>query len=175
MLYSRSTATWRIRNLSMNRKEDVKKLYNKYGEKMCLAPFVNSFYSTCGVVGLDQTVNNFVRPCSIIQAGERWNIQNSSITDSRNSDIWKNMRQSFLDGVMPDLCGTCINAERVGASSPRQLNNEYLFEHLDVDIMAEVQQIVEAGLVAGSVYADAVFSNNAAVLTVNSVIDGGTY
>ena len=137
----------------MNRKEDVKKLYNKYGEKMCLAPFVNSFYSTCGVVGLDQTVNNFVRPCSIIQAGERWNIQNSSITDSRNSDIWKNMRQSFLNGVMPDLCGTCINAERVGASSPRQLNNEYLFEHLDVDIMAEVQQIVETGLVAGSVYA----------------------
>jgi hypothetical protein len=29
--------------------------------------------------------------------------------------------------------------------------------------------------VAGSVYADAVFSNNAAVLTVNSTINGGTY
>lgn len=29
--------------------------------------------------------------------------------------------------------------------------------------------------VAGNVYADAVFSNNAAVLTVNSTIDGGTY
>jgi len=137
----------------MNRKEDVKKLYNKYGEKMCLAPFVNSFYSTCGVVGLDQTVDNFVRPCSVIQASERWNIQNNNITDTRNSDIWKNMRQSFLDGVMPDVCGTCINAERVGASSPRQLNNEYLFEHLDIDIMVEVQQIVEAGLVADSVYA----------------------
>jgi len=120
---------------------------------MCLAPFVNSFYSTCGVVGLDQTVDNFVRPCSIIQAGERWNIQNNNITDTRNSDIWKNMRQSFLNGVMPDLCGTCVNAERVGASSPRQLNNEYLFEHLDIDIMAEVQRIVEAGLVADSVYA----------------------
>jgi hypothetical protein len=29
--------------------------------------------------------------------------------------------------------------------------------------------------VAGNVYADAVFSNNAAVLTANSVINGGTY
>jgi hypothetical protein len=29
--------------------------------------------------------------------------------------------------------------------------------------------------VAGNVYADAVFSNNVAVLTVNSVINGGTY
>jgi hypothetical protein len=29
--------------------------------------------------------------------------------------------------------------------------------------------------VAGNVYADAVYSNNAAVLTVNSVINGGTY
>ena len=29
--------------------------------------------------------------------------------------------------------------------------------------------------VAGSVYADAVFSNNSAVLTANSVINGGTY
>lgn len=29
--------------------------------------------------------------------------------------------------------------------------------------------------VAGNIYADAVFSNNAAVLTANSTIDGGTY
>ena len=137
----------------MKNKEDVKKLYNKYGEKMCLAPFINSFYSTCGVVDVEQTAHNFVRPCSIIQAGERWNIQNSNITKTRNNDIWKKMRQSFLDGVMPDVCGTCINAERVGTNSPRQLNNEYLFEHLDTDIMAEIKHIVESGLVADREYA----------------------
>jgi len=51
------------------------------------------------------------------------------------------------------MCSTCINAERVGASSPRQLNNEYLFEHLDIDIMAEVQRIIDAGLVADKIYA----------------------
>ena len=131
----------------------VDKLYATYGEKMCLAPFVNSFYSTCGVVDPDQTVANFVRPCSVIQAGPEWDVQDSSITDTRNTRVWKDLRQSFLDGRMPMSCGTCINAERVGASSPRQLNNAYLFEHLDIDILAEVKRIVEAGLIADSIYA----------------------
>jgi len=134
-------------------KADVKQLYDTYGERMCLAPFVNSFYSTCGVVGPDQKVVNHVRPCSIIQAGPQWDIQNNSITDSRNTVVWRNLRQSFLDGQLTTVCATCINAERVGASSPRQLNNEYLFEHLDLDILEEVKKIVDAGLVADSVYA----------------------
>jgi hypothetical protein len=134
-------------------KEDVKQLYDTYGDRMCLAPFVNSFYSTCGVVDPDQTVVNFVRPCSIIQAGPQWDVQNSNITATRNTQVWLDLRRSFLDGKMPMSCSTCINAERVGASSPRQLNNEYLFEHLDVDIMSEVQRIIDAGLIADSVYA----------------------
>jgi MoaA/NifB/PqqE/SkfB family radical SAM enzyme len=134
-------------------KEDVKRLYDAYGDRMCLAPFVNSFYSTCGVVAPDQTVDNFVRPCSIIQAGPQWNVQNANITATRNTKVWQDLRQSFLDGQMPSICSTCINAERVGASSPRQLNNEYLFEHLDVDIMSEVQRIIDTGLIADKVYA----------------------
>jgi MoaA/NifB/PqqE/SkfB family radical SAM enzyme len=137
----------------MSHKDQVKKLYARYGDRMCLAPFVNSFYSTCGVVDPAQKVANFVRPCSIIQAGPQWDIQNSDITNTRNTKVWKDLRQSFLDGQMPDVCGTCINAERAGASSPRQLNNEYLFEHLDIDIMSEVQQIIDAGLMANKVYA----------------------
>ena len=134
-------------------KADVKQLYDTYGERMCLAPFVNSFYSTCGVVAPDQTVVNHVRPCSIIQAGPQWDIQNNSITDSRNTAVWRNLRQSFLDGQLTTVCSTCINAERVGASSPRQLNNDYLFEHLDIDIMSAVKQIVDNDLVADTVYA----------------------
>ena len=134
-------------------KADVKRLYDAYGDRMCLAPFVNSFYSTCGVVGPDQTVSNHVRPCSIIQAGPEWDIQNSNITETRNNSVWKTLRQSFLNGTMPGICATCINAERVGASSPRQLNNEYLFEHLDIDILAEVKRCIDAGLTADKVYA----------------------
>jgi len=131
----------------------VDKLYATYGKKMCLAPFVNSFYSTCGVVDPDQTVVNFVRPCSVIQAGPEWDIQNSNITATRNNKVWQDLRQSFLDGKMPMSCGTCINAERVGASSPRQLNNTYLFEHLAIDILAEVKRIVDADLIADNIYA----------------------
>lgn len=131
----------------------VDKLYATYGDRMCLAPFVNSFYSTCGVVDPDQTVANFVRPCSVIQAGPEWNVQDSNITDTRNTQVWKDLRQSFLDGRMSASCATCINAERVGASSPRQLNNAYLFEHLDIDILAEVKRIVDADLTATSIYA----------------------
>jgi len=137
----------------MNQQLTVDTLYETYGKKMCLAPFVNSFYSTCGVVDPDQTVVNFVRPCSVIQAGPEWDIQNSSITATRNTKVWQDLRQSFLDGIMPMSCATCINAERVGASSPRQLNNAYLFEHLDIDILAEVQHIIDAGLTADKVYA----------------------
>jgi len=128
-------------------------LYSRYGDRMCLAPFVNSFYSTCGVVDPDQTVVNFVRPCSVIQAGPEWDIQNSSIKDTRNTSVWRNLRQSFLDGQIPQACATCINAERVGASSPRQLNNAYLFEHLDVDIMSEVERIINNDLIVDSIYA----------------------
>jgi sulfatase maturation enzyme AslB (radical SAM superfamily) len=133
-------------------KSDVSKLYATYGDKMCLAPFVNSFYSTCGVVNPDQLVNNFVRPCSIIQTDARWDVQNSNITQTRNTPIWKDIRQQFLDGCMPDVCSTCNNAERAGSSSPRQLNNEYLFEHLDIDIMSEIQRILDSDLTADKVY-----------------------
>jgi len=137
----------------MSTNDGANKLYAKYGDKMCLAPFVNSFYSTCGVVDPDQTVANFVRPCSVIQAGSQWDIQDSTITDTRNNKVWQDLRQSFLDGQMPSVCATCINAERVGASSPRQLNNEYLFEHLDIDILSAVEQIVNSGLTSRNIYA----------------------
>jgi hypothetical protein len=134
-------------------KEDVKRLYDAYGQNMCLAPFFNSFYSTCGVVGTDQTVVNYVRPCSVIEAGTQWNVVNNNITESRNTTLWKDVRHSFLNGQLPDLCTTCINAERYGSSSPRQLNNEYLFEHLDIDIIAELQRIIDADMFADKVYA----------------------
>ena len=137
----------------MSSKADVAKLYSAYGDKMCLAPFFNSFYSTCGVVSPDRSVVNHVRPCSIIQAGPQWDIQNNNITTSRNTKVWQDLRQRFLDGKLTTACSTCINAERAGASSPRQLNNEYLFEHLDVDIITELQRIIDADLVSDVVYA----------------------
>ena len=138
----------------MSNKANSKTLYEKYGEKMCLAPFLNSFYSTTEVVEINRSGYNNVRPCSLI-TGSQWGVKNSNILETRNSDLWKNLRQSFLDGKMNQIteCSSCINAERAGSSSPRQLNNDYLFEHLDIDIMAEIKKIIDAGLVADSIHA----------------------
>lgn len=138
----------------MSKGSRVKVLYETYGEKICLAPFFNSFYSTCGVVDSHKTVENFVKPCSLIR-GEGWQIINNSIGDSRNSQRWKTLRQRFLDGKLNEIyeCEVCVNAERAGSSSPRQLNNEYLFDELDIDIMGELARIIDRDLECLSVLA----------------------
>jgi MoaA/NifB/PqqE/SkfB family radical SAM enzyme len=133
----------------MGKKSDVKKLYDAYGEKMCLAPYLNSFYAT----GSGNSKINNIRPCSLI-AGH-WPVQNNSILESRNNEDWRKVREQFFKGNMDDVkeCAVCINAERVGASSPRILNNEYLFEHLDLDILSEVQRIIDAGFTTDKLHA----------------------
>jgi len=137
------------------RKADVQKLYDRFGPKMCLAPFMNSFYSTSNAVSEGQAGNNNVRPCSLIWSMTDWNIQNSSIMESRNTDRWIQLRQLFLDGRMEEstACQACIQAERQGASSPRIVNNEYLYEQLDMDIIAEVERVIANGLISDAVHA----------------------
>jgi hypothetical protein len=120
---------------------------------MCLAPFLNSFYSTTGVGKSDEPAKNHVRPCSLIAGGSQWDIKESSIAKTRNNESWKEVRQSFLNGKLHDLCTTCINAEAAGSSSPRQLNNEYLFEHLEIDILDEIGKIIDSDLMVENVYA----------------------
>jgi len=139
----------------MNKKLQVKKLYDKYGDKICLAPFLNNFYTTSHIVGKDQTAINQIKPCTVIKSNNEWNIQNSSISDSRNNIHWKNLRSAMLNGQLDQLhgCRDCSGAEKLGASSSRQLNNEYLFEHLDLDIMAEIEKIINNGLTVDSVHA----------------------
>jgi MoaA/NifB/PqqE/SkfB family radical SAM enzyme len=136
------------------KKEDMSKmLYETYGPKMCLAPFLNSFYTTNNVLRPGQDSYNVVRPCSLITGD--WSVKSSTLKDSRNNDAWRDLRQKMLDGKLDEIrmCDVCNNAERQGASSPRQLNNDYLFEHLDLDIMSEIEKIIAAGLVSDSVYA----------------------
>jgi MoaA/NifB/PqqE/SkfB family radical SAM enzyme len=136
------------------KKEDMSKmLYKTYGPKMCLAPFLSNFYATNNVLQPGQDGYNVVRPCSLIKGD--WSVTSSTLKDARNNDAWRDLRQKMLDGKLDEIrnCDVCNNAERQGASSPRQLNNDYLFEHLDIDIMAEIEKIIAAGLVSDSVYA----------------------
>ena len=136
-----------------------KKLYDQYGDKICLAPFFNNFYTTNNVVQPGTPSYNQLKPCTVLKHNRAskysWNIDNNSIAETRNNNSWKQLRQAFLDGQLNEIeeCRTCSNAERLHASSPRQLNNDYLFEHLDVDIMAEMQRIVENDLNVDAVYA----------------------
>jgi MoaA/NifB/PqqE/SkfB family radical SAM enzyme len=136
-----------------NNKSRSQILYDTYGEKMCLAPFLNSFYSTTDTVNPTQEAHNSLRPCSVIDLGQASWVQNSSISETRNNELWKQLRRDFLNGNMDQLhgCSTCIKAEQYGSSSPRQLNNDYLFEHLDIDIIAEVKKIIDAGMVSDRV------------------------
>jgi MoaA/NifB/PqqE/SkfB family radical SAM enzyme len=144
----------------MKDKSDVKKLYEKYGDKICLAPFLNNFYISGGVVNKGQTYTNQLKPCSVIKdaRGEErysWKIKNSSIFETRNSPEWIELRRAFLDGKFHDIeeCRSCSQAEKLEASSSRKLNNEYLFEHLEIDIIAEMEKIVANGLVADTIHA----------------------
>lgn len=140
----------------MSKKENSKLLYEAYGEKVCLAPFFNSFYSTNATVDPTQKANNAVRPCSLITGNlNEWAIENNSIGETRNNETWINLRRSFLEGKFETIrhCRSCIEAERQGASSARQLNNDYLFEHLDIDIMEEMKRIVDNGLKTDRVFA----------------------
>ena len=138
----------------MSNRANSKTLYEKYGKKMCLAPFLNSFYSTNHVVDEGKTATNQLKPCTVIKS-QGWDIQNSSILETRNNETWRQIRQDMLDGKMDQIdgCKACSHAERIGASSARQLNNDYLFEHLDVDILGELKKIINNGLVSDSVYA----------------------
>ena len=137
----------------MNKKENSKLLYEKYGDKICLAPFLNSFYTTNNTLVPGQPNLNVVRPCSLIQGN--WTIQNTNLKDARNNNAWKKLRQDMLDGRLNEIkmCNVCNVAEQQGSSSPRLLNNDYMFEHLDLDIMAEMENIVNNDLISDKIYA----------------------
>ena len=137
----------------MSNKSNSKALYKKYGDKMCLAPFLNSFYTTNNVLGPGQTSRNVVRPCSLI--GGDWSVTASNLKDARNNQQWIQLRQDMLDGRLNEIknCEVCNTAERQGSSSPRQLNNDYLFEHLEIDILGEIEKIIAAELISDSMYA----------------------
>ena len=137
----------------MSNQVNSKTLYKKYGEKMCLAPFLNSFYTTNNVLSPGQSPHNVVRPCSLISGD--WSVTATSLKDARNNTAWIKLRQDMLDGRLNEIqnCEICNTAERQGSSSPRQLNNDYLFEHLEIDIMSEIEKIINANLVSESMYA----------------------
>lgn len=126
---------------------NLDKIYQELGEHICLYPFFGAFYQTNNVIPRDQDeMPNSVRPCSIVETSDRnkWNITQSTIADSRNSQAWRQMRQDFIQGKFHTIadCSSCSYNERVGVTSPRQQNNKFWSERLGIDIVKEVQTIV---------------------------------
>jgi len=126
----------------MNKLEEI---YKELGKDICLFPYFGGFYQTNNVYGPNPSINS-VKPCSVIQDdSSQWKIIDSkSIIESRNTSAWKELRKNFSKGSCHDCedCKVCSIAEKNGGHSARQLNNQYFAEHLNVDIINEVKNII---------------------------------
>jgi MoaA/NifB/PqqE/SkfB family radical SAM enzyme len=139
---------------------DIKRIYQELGENICLYPFLGAFYQTNNVVARDVISSaNSVRPCSVILAPtaeehRRWDITSGSIRDARNNDKWRETRKIFIEGSVHDIpdCTACSYNERSGTTSARQMNNQFFADHLDIDIVAEVKQIIANDYRAGDIH-----------------------
>lgn len=124
----------------------LERIYKELGSDICLYPFFGAFYQTNNVIPRSETdMPNSVRPCSIVRAAERdkWDITQGSITESRNSPAWVQMRADFLEGRFHDIhdCRDCSYNEKSGTTSPRQMNNKFFSEKFEIDIVDEVRKI----------------------------------
>jgi hypothetical protein len=122
------------------------RIYQELGENICLAPFFGAFYQTNNVVSRSQdSIPNSVRPCSLITSNSRdyWNITDNSVSSSRNSPAWKQLRKHMLEGRFFDLeeCRVCTSNECNGATSPRQSNIKFLTQFSAVDLIQQVREI----------------------------------
>jgi MoaA/NifB/PqqE/SkfB family radical SAM enzyme len=139
---------------------NLKKIYEKFGENFCLAPFLEGFYQTNGA-----TQQNSIRPCSLITFGDgkEWDITGNSILESRNNQSWKDLRKIMLtDSGFNDAisCKTCIDSEKCGTKSPRQAANEFFIEFLNVDIIEEVEKIINNNLESNAIFSLDYFPSN---------------
>ena len=122
-------------------------LYQELGSDICLCPFLGAFYQTNNVIpNTVPDMPNSVRPCSIVMSDNqhKWDITNNNVTDARNTDTWKNMRKEFIQGNFHKIsdCRVCSHNEQVGATSPRQQNNQFLGNFLTIDIVDHIKTII---------------------------------
>jgi MoaA/NifB/PqqE/SkfB family radical SAM enzyme len=136
---------------------DLDNIYKELGKDICLMPFLAAFYQTHNVETIeDGKQPNFVRPCSLITgAPKKWAIVNQSVYESRNSPIWREMREQFAQGQFKSIteCGICIHNELVGGTSPRKESNRALSHQLTIDIVDSVKQIIANDYYARDIYA----------------------
>lgn len=134
----------------------LENLYEEFGDNICLCPFFGAFYQTNNVVSTDvESQPNSVRPCSLVMYDDRnhWNVKENSITKSRNSEAWRQMRQDFLHNKFNEIasCKVCRDNEQSGATSPRMMNNKFLCEQLETNINEAMHEIVKNDLMVSDI------------------------
>lgn len=145
---------------------DINKIYEEFGNDICLFPFLAGFYQTNNVVDRSvESMANTIRPCSLIrwEGDNPWEIiDTDSIQQSRNSSAWKELRRQFINGNFRklDCCTTCIQSENATGSSPRTNNNDFFVEFLDIDIAEQVRNIVENDFESDKVFLLEYFPSN---------------
>lgn len=134
-------------------KNNLNDIYNEFGTQICLYPFLNGLYQT-NHVDPELARANSIRPCSVIldQDLDAWNIK-TTIAEARNNDKWKTCRRAFIeqDSSAVPACSACTYNESNGATSARQLNNQFYVEHLSVDIIDEVRQVIANDYVSNKI------------------------
>ena len=116
---------------------NIDQIYEKFGSNICLFPFTAGFYS------LEVQTKPIIMPCSSTKVID-WEVQDSSILKTMNNNQWKTLRKTFINGSChdTDICKTCSLAEQNNGDSPRKLNNQYFVEHLNANIIAQVENII---------------------------------
>ena len=117
-------------------------LYKELGDKICLFPFFGTFYST-----IDSSTNNLpkvntVRACSLFKKISP--VINGNILESINTDEYRTLRKKFASGQFNQIaeCSACHINENNGTSSARLGNNQYFSEHLNIDVVQTVKDII---------------------------------
>ena len=130
---------------------NLDRIYEEFGANICLFPFFAAFYQSFGLTRADSSfmTTSTVVPCSVYSPPKNNPKNNNLIIDNNiiktiNSSEWKDLRKNFIEKSCHDWeqCITCSNAERGNGNSPRQLNNEYFADHLEIDIIEEINQII---------------------------------
>lgn len=91
----------------------------------CILPFIHMATKTDGDLKLC---------CRSWPVG---NINNTSIKELWNSDIYKDVRKQFLHGEKPEQCHACWRHEDIGVRSMRQRYNSYRTEQY-IDVLDEM-------------------------------------
>lgn len=93
------------------------KIFEKYGEKFCAAPWTNTYVNTSG----------FASPCCKIEKmSRRMDLDKTEYPVELNSEVMKKLRRDFMEGQQPKECSHCWMREQKGSdlkTIPRVFNN----------------------------------------------------